>query len=93
MTGSRRDSSSVSRATIHKFRPQRSITPDSKTASRDPAAVHAPHSGDWRLLVADAFAGELTRGIVESIPETAESENATSAWRNQNPLPCRLATP
>jgi hypothetical protein len=33
MTGASRDSSSVSRATIHKFRPARSITPDSKTAS------------------------------------------------------------
>jgi hypothetical protein len=35
--------------TIHKFRPERSITPDSKTASRDPTAVRAPRPGVWRL--------------------------------------------
>jgi hypothetical protein len=35
--------------TIHKFRPERSITPASKTASRDPATVRAPHPGVSRL--------------------------------------------
>jgi hypothetical protein len=35
MTGASSDSSSVSGATIHKFRPQRSTTPDLKTALRD----------------------------------------------------------
>jgi hypothetical protein len=49
MIGASKDSSSASRATIHKFRPQRSITPDPKTALRDPAAVRAPHPGVLRL--------------------------------------------
>jgi hypothetical protein len=52
MTGASRDSSSVSRATIHKFRPPRSITPDSKTVSGDPAATHALYPGTWRLRLA-----------------------------------------
>jgi hypothetical protein len=65
MTGASRDSSSVSRATIHKFRPARSITPDSKTASGDPAATHALYPGTWRLRLA-AFAGELTRAAARA---------------------------
>jgi hypothetical protein len=37
------------RRKVDKFRPERSITPDSKTASRDTAGLCAPNLGVWRL--------------------------------------------
>ena len=76
MTGASRDSSSVSRATIHKFRRKRSITPDSKTASRDRAAVRAPPPSRLASPVRpNAFVGALTRGSIGTIPATQETEN------------------
>jgi hypothetical protein len=46
------DFSSASPAGHHNFRPERSITPDPKTASRDPATVRASHPGVWSLWLA-----------------------------------------
>ena len=37
------------RCFLGKIQPKRSTSDDSKTASRDPAAVRAPHPDIWRL--------------------------------------------
>ena len=57
---------------------------DLKTALRDPGRSRP---AAWRfasLVGTDAFAGELTRGSIVTIPETAETENTRSyqggAW-------------